>query len=99
VHTAGFLGSYQSQTAETINRLFGVGGGGLMTIGQMSEIIVLALIPLVAKRWSRKTLLSIGLVAYALRMFLFAYVERIGAMADLPAQSWCRQSASLWMCS
>ena len=30
---------------------------------------------------------------------VIAYVERIGAMADLPAQSWRRQSASLWMCS
>jgi MFS family permease len=55
-----------------------VGGGGLMTIGQMSEIIVLALIPLVARKISRKNLLALGIVAYALRMFLFAYVDSIG---------------------
>jgi hypothetical protein len=30
---------------------------------------------------------------------VIAYVERIGAVADLPVQSWRRQSASLWMCS
>jgi poly-gamma-glutamate synthesis protein (capsule biosynthesis protein) len=30
---------------------------------------------------------------------VIAYVERIGALADLPAQTWRRQSASLWMCS
>ena len=84
VHTAGFLGSYQSETAEAINQLFGVGGGGLMTIGQMSEILVLALIPLVAKRWTRKTLLTIGLAAYALRMLLFAYVESITEATGLP---------------
>jgi poly-gamma-glutamate synthesis protein (capsule biosynthesis protein) len=30
---------------------------------------------------------------------VIAYVERIGAAADLPAQPWRRQSASLWMCS
>ena len=82
VHTADFLGLYQSGTAAFINRMFGVGGGGLMTIGQMSEIVVLALIPLVARRWSRKTLLTIGLVAYALRMVLFAQVETIAARTD-----------------
>jgi nucleoside transporter len=81
VHTAGFLGSYESSEPTWFDKgleyVFGVGGGGLMTIGQMSEIAVLALIPLVAKRLSRKTLLTIGLVAYALRMFLFTYVESI----------------------
>ena len=56
-----------------INNILGVGGGGLMTIGQMAEIAVLALIPLVAKRISRKTLLAVGIIAYAARMALFAY--------------------------
>lgn len=82
VHTGAFLGSKQVEVgnvdlAASINRIFGVGGGGLMTIGQMSEIFVLALIPLVAKKLTRKTLLSIGIVAYALRMFLFAYVDAL----------------------
>jgi len=81
VHTGPFLGEYQAgieameDWARWINRIFGVGGGGLMTIGQMSEILVLALIPLVAKKLSRKSLLTIGIIAYALRMFLFAYVD------------------------
>lgn len=75
VHTAGFLGKFQSETATRINEIFGVGGGGLMTIGQMSEVLVLAAIPLVAKAWSRKSLLAIGIVAYAARMALFAYVD------------------------
>lgn len=73
VHTAGFLGKFQTGAAESINKIFGVGGGGLMTIGQMSEILVLAAIPLVAKQVSRKGLLAAGLVAYGLRMALFAY--------------------------
>lgn len=79
VHTAEFLGKFQSSTATSINSIFGVGGGGLMTVGQMSEIAVLALIPLVAKQWSRKTLLAIGLCAYAARMALFAYVNEIAS--------------------
>jgi nucleoside transporter len=78
VHTAGFLGTLQSGAAESINKIFGVGGGGLMTIGQMSELFVLAAIPLVAKKWSRKSLLGIGLMAYALRMALFAYGNELG---------------------
>jgi MFS family permease len=77
VHTAPFLGSYQLKTASVINSLFGVGGGGLMTVGQMMEIAVLGFIPFFAKKTSRKTLLGIGLLAYALRMALFAYVDVI----------------------
>jgi MFS family permease len=40
----------------------------------MSEILVLAGIPLLAKRVSRKKLLLVGTAAYALRMYLFAHV-------------------------
>lgn len=80
VHTSAFLGSYQSQVgsvSDSINAVFGVGGGGLMTIGQMSEILVLGLIPILAKVLSRKTLLLAGIAAYALRMALFAYVQNL----------------------
>ncbi|MGQ0553771.1 MAG: MFS transporter [Planctomycetota bacterium] len=78
VHTAGFLGVYQARAegaVAAINQVFGVGGGGLMTIGQMVEISVLMLIPLVARSLSRKSLLLIGLLAYTLRMALFTYVD------------------------
>lgn len=77
VYTADFLSKYGRDAASTINKVFGVGGGGLMTIGQMSEILVLAAIPLVAKKVSRKTLLSVGIAAYAARMALFAYTDHI----------------------
>jgi nucleoside transporter len=86
VHTAAFLSEVQrkaegaGELARSINRALGVGGGGLMTIGQMSEILVLAAIPLVAKRVSRKTLLATGLLAYAARMALFAYCESLWAL-------------------
>jgi nucleoside transporter len=85
VHTAQFLGLFQSEAATRINQVFGVGGGGLMTIGQMSEIAVLALIPLIAKAVSRKSLLTVGIVAYAVRMALFAWVGEIVAWTGLPA--------------
>lgn len=81
VHTSQFLSDVQARVAEaqsaadSINQVLGVGGGGLMTIGQMTEIGVLFAIPLIAKRVSRKFLLSVGLVAYAARMALFAYTD------------------------
>ncbi len=83
VHTSPFLAQYQTKLASGINRIFGVGGGGLMTIGQISEIFVLALIPFVAKQTSRRTLLAVGVAAYALRMALFAYVDRIAAATGM----------------
>lgn len=75
VHTSEFLNRLNLQS-EAINRVFGVGGGGLMTIGQMAEILVLALMPLVAKKVQRKTLLTVGLCAYILRFAVFAYVQQ-----------------------
>jgi nucleoside transporter len=86
VHTAQFLGQFQNQADDTlkaINRVFGVGGGGLMTIGQMSELVVLALMPIIAKRASRKALLSVGILAYAVRMTLFAFAGDISKSLDI----------------
>ena len=60
VHAEAFLGARQLAAPEWSQAIFGVGGGGLMTIGQMSEVLVIALIPLLAKRLSRKSLLGIG---------------------------------------
>jgi nucleoside transporter len=77
VHASGFLSAFQNSAASAINDVLGVGGGGLMTIGQMSEFLVIAAIPMVAKQVSRKTLLLVGCAAYALRMALFAYVNAI----------------------
>ena len=82
VHAAGFIGAYQAAAGQDpftrfVNSIFGVGGGGLMTIGQMSEVVVLALIPIMAMKWSRKSLLAVGVVAYALRMLLFSFSVKI----------------------
>ncbi len=89
VHAAQFLSTLQTGAATdrfvgAVNRVLGVGGGGLMTIGQMTEIAVLALIPLFAKRVGRKWLLAVGLVAYALRMVVFAYLTPIHGATGIP---------------
>ncbi|MEM7167347.1 MAG: MFS transporter [Planctomycetota bacterium] len=73
VHTAGFLNRLDVQTP-WIDAIFGVGGGGAMTIGQMAEIAVLAFMPLLVKKFSRKTLLLVGLTAYVARFAVFAYL-------------------------
>jgi nucleoside transporter len=70
--TAQFLGQLKLD-APWADKVFGVGGAGLMTVGQISEIIVLAMMPLVVKSLNKKTILTIGLLAYFLRFMIFAY--------------------------
>jgi nucleoside transporter len=87
IYTGPFLRGYQNKgegLTGIVNSIFGVGGGGLMTIGQAMEILVLFLIPFVAARWSRKTLLLIGLFAYAARMFLFSQVGWLNSVVGIP---------------
>jgi hypothetical protein len=59
-------------------KVFGVGGGGMMTIGQITEIFVLALIPLLTMFISRKWFLLIGTAAYFFRMLIFVVADGIG---------------------
>ena len=80
VHTAGFLGTLKHPLAEKIDVVFCVGGGGLMTIGQIAEIFVIALMAPAAKRFSRKTLLTVGLCAYIARFAVFAYLPTPAAV-------------------
>ena len=85
VYTSEFVTGIQSaagsagadQFATAVNQIFGVGGGGLMTLGQMSEIFVLALMPFLTKIISRKGLLAVGIAAYAGRMAIFAFAPSL----------------------
>ena len=85
VFTSDFLTAIQNKAnsegadafANAVNQVFGVGGGGLMTIGQMTELLVLAAMPFIAKGFSRKTLLLVGIAAYAARMALFAFAPEL----------------------
>ncbi len=78
VHTESFL-HHQLHVPAFFSTIFGVGGGGFMTIGQMTEVLVLGLIPVVVKKISKRVLLSLGLLAYAARMALFAYFADSGS--------------------
>ena len=85
VFTADFVSDIQNAAnsasanafALAVNQVLGVGGGGLMTIGQMSEVLVLALMPFLTKVLNRKSLLAIGLLAYAARMAIFAFTPSL----------------------
>ncbi len=77
VHTAKFVNqtvSASAKAAETLEPIFGWGGASLMTIGQIAEIVVIACMALVLARWSRKTILLIGLTAYIVRFAVFAFL-------------------------
>lgn len=83
-HTAGFLGHLEIPKGGAIEQfnqftewIFGVGGGGIMTIGQISEIFCLAAIPFVAKRISKKVILAFGLICYAVRFAIFAWLPEL----------------------
>ena len=82
VQADGFIGSVQAKATErtwfdnAISQVFGV-GGGLMTIGQMTEILVLFAMPFLTKVMSRKQLLLVGLLAYAARMALWAFMPTL----------------------
>jgi nucleoside transporter len=87
VLTAKFLGHLETTAGgvaltwkEAINSVFGVGGGGLMTLGQISELAVLGFMPFFTKVLARKTLLTIGLVAYCVRFAVFAYFPTMPAV-------------------
>jgi MFS family permease len=82
-HSAGFLSRIDHPWTARINAVFGVGGAGLMTIGHMAEILVLAVMPLVATRVQRKALLAAGFLAYIVRFAVFAYLPT--PVAVLPA--------------
>lgn len=77
VHTEAFLTAKQIAAPKIFKTIFGEGGGGLMTVGQMSEALVLGAITFVARKTAHKWLLAAGIVAYALRMALFAYVDHV----------------------
>lgn len=76
-HGAARLSEYGVGPPDWIDRVFGVGGGGLMTLGQLAEIAVLALLPLLLRRFSIRTLLSFGLWAFLVRMIVLATCESL----------------------
>lgn len=86
VHTGRFIETFEFQTP-LIDQIFGLGGGGMMTLGQMCEAIVMITVGFYVARVSRKLLLALGILAYMIRFGLFAYAHQIEYALGLPASA------------
>ncbi|MDC8005315.1 nucleoside permease [Aureisphaera galaxeae] len=60
---------------DTKINLFGkdIGPTGIMTVGQISEVLFMLLLPVFFKKYGFKKTILIGMIAWALRYLLFAY--------------------------
>ena len=86
VHTGRFVETFEFQTP-LIDKIFGLGGGGMMTLGQMCEAVVMVTIGFYVAKVSRKLLLALGILAYVVRFGLFAYAHQIEQLVGLPASA------------
>ncbi len=75
------LAFYYQHANQFLNEIGMEAAAGKMTLGQMSEVGFMLLLPLFLKRYGIKTTLLFGMIAWALRYVLFAY-------GDVGAQSW-----------
>ncbi len=67
------LAFYYGQTNQFLNELKMTGAAGKQAMGQMSETLFLFLMPLFFARFGIKQMLLIGMIAWVVRYFLFAY--------------------------
>ncbi|SEN15179.1 MFS transporter [Lihuaxuella thermophila] len=75
------LSAYYSFTSPFLAAVGFQNVGGVMTIGQMSEIIFMLLVPLFFRRLGVKYMLLVGMIAWTLRYVLFGF----GAPAEITA--------------
>ncbi len=67
------LAFYYARTGEFVGAMaFGNKTGGVMALGQVSEIVFMALVPFFLIRLGVKRMLLVGMFAWAVRYFLFA---------------------------
>jgi nucleoside transporter len=64
---------YYSFTNAYLNEVGVVNAAGKMTLGQMSEIGMMLLMPVVFRLWTVRTILLVGLLSWAVRYVLLAY--------------------------
>lgn len=64
---------YYSFTNAYLNEVGVVNAAGKMTLGQASEVVMMLLMPFIFRLWSVRTILLVGLSAWAIRYVLLAY--------------------------
>ena len=75
------LAFYYARTGEFVGAMqFGNRTGGVMALGQVSEIVFMALVPFFLARLGVKWMLLVGMLAWALRYVLFAIFPESAAM-------------------
>lgn len=67
------LAFYYSSANQFLNELEVSGAAAKMTLGQVSEVVFMLLLPLFLKKYGIKTTLLIGMIAWVLRYLLFAF--------------------------
>ncbi len=78
------LAFYYARTGEFVGAMaFGSRTGGVMALGQVSEILFMALVPFFLMRLGVKWMLLVGMLAWALRYVLFGMFPSSGAMLVL----------------
>ena len=75
------LAFYYARTGEFVGQMaFGNRTAGVMALGQVSEIVFMALVPFFLNRLGVKKMLLIGMLAWALRYTLFGMMPSSSAM-------------------
>lgn len=64
---------YYSFTNAYLNEVGVVNAAGKMTLGQASEVVMMLMMPFIFRLWSVRTILLVGLSAWAIRYVLLAY--------------------------
>ncbi len=78
------LAFYYARTGEFVGAMaFGSSTGGVMALGQVSEIVFMALVPFFLSKLGVKKMLLVGMLAWALRYVLFGLFPSTPAMLVL----------------
>jgi nucleoside transporter len=78
------LAFYYARTGEFVGAMsFGNRTGGVMALGQVSEIVFMALVPFFLSKLGVKKMLLVGMLAWALRYVLFGFFPSSAAMLVL----------------
>jgi len=78
------LAFYYARTYEFVSHMaFGDRTAGVMALGQVSEILFMALVPFFLSRLGVKWMLLVGMLAWSLRYFLFGLMPTMSGMLVL----------------